>query len=150
MPLKLHCAKRNPTVNHVLKQHWLIWAVRHLGNVLWSDESVSFLQEMDAVCSRPEMKRTVQTVTIKSPKASFFHGMVCQCPWKRSCMQMLPSRWHLFQGHSFFNKTAQKQILLPLKGAACVENFNTKNVTMYQDVFVWKIGPKTTSSLGIL
>lgn len=66
--LKCYCAYKKPYGNHVWKRCWHLWAPRLLGWTisqwkceLWSDESVfrSFLEEMDAVCSRPKTKRNI-------------------------------------------------------------------------------------------
>ena len=76
--LKLkHSAKRKPfDVNHVQKRRRLLWARRHLGwtitqrkRVLCSDKLGLFLDEMDAVCSRPKTTRTNQTVTSHQSKS---------------------------------------------------------------------------------
>ena len=82
----LYCAKRKPYVNRVQKRRWLLWARRHLGshsrNVYCGQKNKyfrSFLEEMDAGCSGPKKKRTIQTVTSNKSKSQglSWYG-VCQ------------------------------------------------------------------------
>ncbi|KAG7455525.1 hypothetical protein MATL_G00257750 [Megalops atlanticus] len=82
----------------------------HSGNVFCGQMNQyfrSFLKEMDAVCSGPKKKRTIQTVTSNKSKSQGLSWVCHFCDGTIKAekhieileQHMLPSRRHLFQGH---------------------------------------------------